>query len=295
MPILRILLAIALCSVACSKPGEDSEAKRSPGPQPPPGTEVPADLEIPVELAGKVVQTLWAEDLKTHPADFHDENRSAWRLGTLLKKDVFPDGSVIEAIGADGVGISMRHPSDASSPVPVLVLTRRGMVVAAALKAGEPFPDYHGHGGRLRRPGDPMPRLLSPLARLLIRMPTGAAAKPATIATLQIQVGQGVPQTISASQIAGLPSSTVLGGSGESRIRWDLRDIVREVGGEGAILTKVIGDEERAISPEEWENASLRPLLQNNRRGELKFHWASKDGSKAESAVHRVSRLVIEK
>jgi hypothetical protein len=49
----------------------------------------------------------------------------------------------------------------------VLFLTRRGEVMVAAVDPKDPFPRYHGQGGRLRRGGDPMPRV-APVARLAV-------------------------------------------------------------------------------------------------------------------------------
>jgi hypothetical protein len=51
----------------------------------------------------------------------------------------------------------------------VLYLTRRGEMAAAVIDSADPFPDYHGQGGRLRRPGDPLPRVL-PVSELRIRV-----------------------------------------------------------------------------------------------------------------------------
>jgi len=50
---------------------------------------------------------------------------------------------------------------------PVLFLTRRGEVIVSALDPKQPFPRYHGQGGRLHRAGDSLPRV-APVARLAI-------------------------------------------------------------------------------------------------------------------------------
>jgi hypothetical protein len=54
---------------------------------------------------------------------------------------------------------------------PVLFLTRRGEVIVAALDPKDPFPKFHGQGGRLHRAGDSMPRVAS-VAKLEIRKST---------------------------------------------------------------------------------------------------------------------------
>ena len=286
-------IVVSLLCLACSKPGEDSEAKRSPIPEPAPGATLPSDLAIPVELANKVVFTIKAEMLNDRKPDFKDDERQAWRLDKILDEKVFPPGSVLEASGSDGVGISMHRPKSDDEPLPVIVLTRRAEVVAAIVKASDPFPDYHGQGGRLHRPGDPLPRLLTSLVRLRVSPSgSGAPAEVPTIETLQFQVGESPPVTLSAELIAALPSSKVMGDAGGERTRWDLRDVVKASAGEDAILVKVVGDSELAISAEQWKNAAHRPVLQENRRGELKFHWLDKDSGDDPDASVRSVRLL---
>lgn len=286
-------ILLSLLCVACSKPGEDSQAKRSPIPEPPPGATVPKDLSVPVESAGAVVHTITSSVLSEKDPDFKDEERQAWRLDTLLGETHFPKGSVLEAEGSDGVGISMHHPEAEDDPLPVIVLTRRGEVVAAIVKASDPFPDYHGQGGRLHRPGDPMPRLLTPLVKLRV-LPAAAVATGGApnMGNLSLKIGDNPPNKISAKLIASLPSSKVMGDSGNERTRWNLRDLVKAAGGEKASLTKVVGDGEAEISAEQWANAKLRPVLQENRRGELKFHWLDSESNALEEGSIRAVQLL---
>ena len=170
-------------------------------------------------------------------------------------------------------------------------------MVAAALRADDPFPDYHGQGGRLRRPGDPMPRLLSPLARLRVVMPGAEqpADLPATMENMRIQIGEGVPTTISAKIISELPSSKIKGSSGDMRTIWSLRDLSEIAVGAGARVTSVVGDKKLTIAQTEWDEGEKRPVLQSNGRGILKFHWLLEDGSVSSDAVHGVTRIVIER
>ena len=126
---------VSLLCLACSKPGEDSEAKRSPIPEPAPGATVPEALSIPVELEGKVVFTITTEMLEARKPDFKDDERQAWRLDKLLDESVFPKGSVLEASGSDGVGISMNRPASDEEPLPVVVLTRRAEILSLAGRA----------------------------------------------------------------------------------------------------------------------------------------------------------------
>ena len=70
------------------------------------------------------------------------------------------------AEGPTGVTVKFADPTP-DGLEPVLFLTRRGDVVVAAVDPKDPFPKYHGQGGRLHRAGDTMPRI-SPVAKLAI-------------------------------------------------------------------------------------------------------------------------------
>ena len=284
-------LLVALLCLGCSKPGDDSEAKRSQIPEPPPGATVPDGLAIPIEIQGKVVRTITSEILAARQPDFADDDRKAWRLDRLLSDKEFPKGAVLEAESVDGVGISMHHPDTPESPLPVLTLTRRGEVIAAVIKENDPFPHYHGHGGRLRRPGDPMPRLLKPLVRLRVSSSQAPAAAVSGFPNLRLQIDDAAPVQISAALVDALPSSKVTGDSGGERTRWDLRDLVAAAAGPDAVLTKVVGEGEAVIALEDWANKSQAPVLQVNRRGALKFHWLSDKGEALSGGVRSVRLL----
>jgi hypothetical protein len=166
-----VLLVITCLAVAaaCSKASDESEAKRSPVAPPPEEVEIPAGLSIPVEVDGAPGQPITAARLEALTPDFHDEDRRAWRLTRVLG-DAFAADTVVEAVGPENVSITMRRPETDGEPQPVLFLTRRGDVVVAVVDPNRPFPGYHGQGGRLKRPGDPRPRL-SPVQRLRVFVP----------------------------------------------------------------------------------------------------------------------------
>ena len=73
----------------------------------------------------------------------------------------------MEAVGREGVAVAMARPATLEEPQPVLFFTRRGEVVATQVRPENPFPEFHGQGGRLRRPGDLTPRV-SPVVKLRI-------------------------------------------------------------------------------------------------------------------------------
>lgn len=173
--LLVALIAFPAAVSGCSKARDEAGSKRSPAPPPPPESRISADLEIPVLVAGKESDPVTAETLEARPPDFAEGERRAWRLDAILG-DRLGRGDVVEAVGDGGVGVSLVA---GAARVAVLFLTRRGQVAAAVVDPGDPFPDYHGQGGRLRRPGDPLPRVL-PVRELRIRRTPPPQPTPST-------------------------------------------------------------------------------------------------------------------
>jgi hypothetical protein len=161
---LPCLLTAATLSFACacSKPSETTDAKRSPKPPPSASVAIPATLHVEVEVDGAPAPPIDAARLSAAKPDFSDDERRAWRLTTLLGPATSRPGVVIEALGDKGLGLEMRPTAGPSDPTPVLSLTRRGEVVIELVSPDDPFPGFHGKGGRLNRPGDPLPRVSSP-------------------------------------------------------------------------------------------------------------------------------------
>ncbi|MCE9579983.1 MAG: hypothetical protein K8W52_43100 [Deltaproteobacteria bacterium] len=165
MRLASLTLWVALAS-ACSRAGDESQAKRAPIAPPPSTVALPADLRIAVQIDGVGAPELTASRLQAIHPDFADEEHQAWRLGTLVPA-FERDGATIEARGPSGVSLRLDHPASAQAPQPVLFLTRRGDVAVSLVDPANPFPDYHGQGGRLKRGGDPMPKL-SPVVALSV-------------------------------------------------------------------------------------------------------------------------------
>jgi hypothetical protein len=164
---MRFAIAIGVvAAAACSRAGEESRSKRSPAPPPPDTVEVPADLRIPVTTLGIAGAPIDAARLTALAPDFADDDRRAWRLTTLVPAFDQP-GRAIEADGASGLSIRLVRPAQPGALTPVLFLTRRGEVVVTLVDPREPFPDFHGQGGRLRRPGDSQPHV-SPVTALRV-------------------------------------------------------------------------------------------------------------------------------
>jgi hypothetical protein len=155
-------IAAVVVVAACSKASNEAQTRQWP--EPPPGKEVsiPAKLEIAVTVDGAARPAITADVLRGVPADYSDAERKAWRIPSLVTEA--GSGGIVEATSPAGVSVKFSHPTPEGLE-PVLFLTRRGEVIVAALDPKDPFPRYHGQGGRLRRAGDQMPRV-APVSKL---------------------------------------------------------------------------------------------------------------------------------
>jgi hypothetical protein len=147
---------IAIVFVACSKASDN--ARQMPKLPPPPHAAPPAALRIAVEIDGNEAPPIDAARLAALKPEFEDADHRAWRLATLIGSAA-QTHAVIAVTGENDVTVQFRRPASERDPQPVLALTRRGELVAALVEPGDPFPAYHGQGRRLRRPGDPLPRI----------------------------------------------------------------------------------------------------------------------------------------
>jgi hypothetical protein len=159
MTAARALALIAAFAVACSKPSESTDAKRTPKPPPPASGEIAGALHIDVEIDGAPAAPIDAARLAVTKPDYQNEEHRAWKIATLLGPGADLEGAVVSATGEKGLTISVPRPTSATDPTAVLVVNRRGDVMVATVSPDEPFPPYHGRGGRLNRPGDHLPRV----------------------------------------------------------------------------------------------------------------------------------------
>ena len=155
-------VAAVLVVVACSKASNEAQTRQWPEPPPDKEVSIPAKLEIAVTVDGAAKPAITAATLRGVPADYSDDERKAWRIPSLVTEA--GAGGLVEATSPAGVSVKFSHPTPEGLE-PVLFLTRRGEVIVAALDPKDPFPRYHGQGGRLRRAGDQMPRV-APVSKL---------------------------------------------------------------------------------------------------------------------------------
>jgi len=155
---------VSLCLIAaCSRTSEESESRQWQTPPPPKDIPIPAALSIDVRVDGDAKTAITSKSLAAAKPDFHDDEHKAWLIPTLVP-DAAPQGTTIEAMSPAGVSVKFTHPTQEGLE-PVLFLTRRGDVIVSAIDPKDPFPRYHGQGGRLRRAGDPLPRVM-PVSRI---------------------------------------------------------------------------------------------------------------------------------
>jgi hypothetical protein len=155
----RIVLLLCLVGAAACGKSPPNEEKRMPKLPPPPQAKIPETFRIDVEIDGASGPAIDGRRLEATAPTFEDKGKRAWRLDALLGDAVAREGAVIAVTGEKDMTIVMKPPRAPEDEVPVLMANLRGDVVAAMVEPADPFPAYHGQGGRLQRKGDPLPRI----------------------------------------------------------------------------------------------------------------------------------------
>src|SRR5262249_39561661 len=139
---------VAAGFVGCQKASDETSAKRMPQPPPPPAREisVPDQVRIEVTVGGKPSAPIDAPRLRGTPPDFADGEGGAWKLTTLVGTELAPPGTEFRVTGAPAAGLLLTQPARSDEPQPVLMLNRRGELVATLLSPNAPFPPFHGEG-----------------------------------------------------------------------------------------------------------------------------------------------------
>ena len=178
----HVVLAAALglagwAAGGCARASEDGQARVMPNPPPPAVVEIPRDVSLADELDTGAAAVIDHAALAAMTPDFVADDRRAWRLSRLIP-GFDRVGEVLEARSDSGPAVMLDFPASDRAPVPVLVLTRRGELVAAAVDPDHPFPAYHGQGGQLGRTGSETPRLVGVRRFRLLAAPPPIAPTP---------------------------------------------------------------------------------------------------------------------
>lgn len=155
----ELCLMFVVVSFACQEGSDLADAKRTPKPPPPPTAATPEE-PIAVEIDGAPAAPIDAARLDAVTPDYAEEDRRVWKLTTLLGDTAKRDGVVIAVSGKEGPEVLLRAPKAPEERQPALLASRRGEVVATMVSPQDPFPGYHGRGGRLGRSGDSVPRIV---------------------------------------------------------------------------------------------------------------------------------------
>lgn len=172
------MMLIAVLSLSCTKASESTDAKRTPKPPPGPASSEPnSDLSIAVEIDGTPAAAIDSAKLNSTNPDFKNDEHRAWKLTSLLPNTNRP-GMVFAVTGEQGVTIVLHSPRAPSDPIPTVMLNRRGELFANLIDPADPFPGFHGQGGRLARPGDPSTRIAGvKKIRAYVEVDSGSALK----------------------------------------------------------------------------------------------------------------------
>jgi hypothetical protein len=280
----RAMPVLVLALVACTKASEEQRVKRMPLPPPPESAQPASELRIQVEIDGAVKSSIDAARLASLKPDYQDEERRAWRLATVLGSSVDRPGAVIAVTGEKGLTLVVHPPKSKDDPTPVFALTRRGEAVVAMVAQDEPFPPYHGRGGRLNRPGDPLPRI-SGVTHVKVYVEADARA-PEPAPSIEVTVAGSPAGTWTAEELSKVPR---FGDAGDREI-WSLRDATRVLVGPKARVVALVGDGKRVtVDAQAWADRSRTPILKLNRGHAFKFLWLpEKDGAPELKGIQKI-------
>jgi hypothetical protein len=153
-------LMLVFC-VACGKSEPANEGKRMPAAPPSAKTrEVPADLKITVIVDGQERPAITRDSLVATAPEWADtQGHKGWRVAKLVGVDESTDRWFAITGTANNITVEFQAKSDANALVPALTLSQRGQMVLELVDPADPFPRFHGEGGRLGRSPESEPRV----------------------------------------------------------------------------------------------------------------------------------------
>ena len=289
LPVLLLGLGLAAC-------GDDTQA---------PPTGFP-DVVLEVALAGHQDTPGRIQVAADRAPTFQDGERRAWSLTTLFARERGTMAARVLVHQAEGAQTELQRPWRTAPEVWVLRANRRGAVQVVLVDPQDPFPAHHGRGGNRGRPGGQARRvegvaritmIVDPSGAQIIQRPAQADRKQQEAAMLALGVEiDGEARTLDAETLTALDPIAIQGDDGKGeRDGWNLRALVRALGGETARLTVLHARDGGLLELDAaaWASAET-PVLRLNRRGQLKFHWVGADGKPtAGTSLRDVQRLVL--
>jgi hypothetical protein len=144
---------------ACGKSEPANEGKRMPAPLPS-KREIPADVKIAIVVDGEAKPPITQAVLAAAAPDWTDKDqRKAWRISKLVGVEEALDRSFAITGTTNNITVEFPAKSDANALVPALSLSQRGTLVVEFVDPADPFPRFHGEGGRLGRSPESEPRV----------------------------------------------------------------------------------------------------------------------------------------
>jgi len=131
-----------------------------PAPPPSANREIPADVNIAVTVDGEAKPPITSAVLTATPPDWTDKDqRKAWRIAKLVGVEEAPDRAFAITGTTNNITVDFPAKSAANALVPALALSLRGTMVVEFVDPADPFPRFHGEGGRLGRSPESEPRV----------------------------------------------------------------------------------------------------------------------------------------
>jgi hypothetical protein len=153
---------LLLFCLACGKSEPSNEGKLMPAPPPPPAKlrEIPADLNIAVVVDGQEHAPITHDSLSAIAPEWSDaQGRKAWRVAKLAGVDEATNRWFAITGTTNNITVEFPSKSDANALVPALTLSQRGQMMLELVDPTDPFPRFHGEGGRLGRSPESEPRV----------------------------------------------------------------------------------------------------------------------------------------
>ena len=293
LPLVFLLVSSSLAWSGCDRDAPN-RGRQMPRLAPAPATRVPESLHIEVRRSGKRRALIDAAALRGKKADFVADDRHAWRLRSLLG---FDDTEALRfaITNRQGVSVSLHDPGKGGKPVAVMMLTRRSEVVMTMVDPQEPFPPYHGWGGRLGRSNTPYPRITE-VQRIEVWPLSAKEGKNPQAPSLEVRIQGGETRRWSPKDLQALELHSLRAEQeGEAIEAWSLRDIVHTLISKEARVLALVGEGNRrhVLSAADWRDPRKEPWIRLNREGAWRFQWGSQRALTGQEGLRNVGWIEV--